>query len=267
MMELITSAQNTRLKLVRRLESRRGRMAEGAFAVEGEDLVAAGVAADWPLRFALCDADNMPPGDLLDQLLAGSCAQVQSNLFAAVSTMGHAPRIIGVFDLPDAVVFDRGASQSSLPTLFLDGLRDPGNVGTVLRTASALGVHRVVIGPGTADPFSPKATRASMGAVFIVQIDEAATVDEVCAEGQPVVALDSEHGTPIWSTELGEAPVICIGSERTGVSEQVAKIANIRITIPQTGEIDSMNAGVAASIALYELARRRALPASYDKAT
>ncbi len=167
---MITSPHNPKLKDLRRLARRRE---DGRFVAEGEDLLAAADAAGWPAleRFVAAGSG-----------LAGE--EVDPHVLAGVSGLGSGTRAIAVYE-------QRWTSPAAAPAVVLWGVRDPGNVGTVLRSALAFGAACVVVGPGTADPFSPKAVRASMGAVFAVPLARATSVDEL---PRPAVALVARAG-------------------------------------------------------------------------
>lgn len=195
---------------------------------EGEDLVDAAAAA------------GIEPVELL---VAGE--NVAPALLAEVSSLAHPPRAIGVYrrgDLP------RGARPV---TLALWRVADPGNLGTLLRSAEAFGAG-VALSPGCADPTSPKALRASMGALFRVPLGD---FDE--APGRRV-ALVPRGGTPLPELALEGEAVLVLGAEREGLPEELVAACDERATIPLPGSAESLNVAMAGTIALYELARRRA---------
>ncbi len=166
-------------------------------------------------------------------------------LLAEVSTLAHAARVIGVYrrhDLP------RGVRPV---TLALWHVSDPGNIGTLLRSADAFGAG-VALSAGCADPTGPKALRASMGALFQVPLAE---FDE---PGGSHVALVPGDGTPLPELELAGDIVFVLGAEREGLPAEVLARCDVRASIPQTGESESLNVAMAGTIALYELARRSA---------
>jgi TrmH family RNA methyltransferase len=237
---LITSAANPRLKLVRKLQSRRQREKLGLFACEGEDLVVAALAAGLEPVEALVDAER---GALVEQLPRAE--EVTPALMAEVSTLAHPPRVVAVFrraDLPRGV---------ELPTgLALWHVSDPGNVGTLVRTADALGPAFVALSPGCADPTGPKALRASMGAVFRVPL---ADFDEAPS---PLVALVPRAGRPLAELELGERVTFVLGAERAGLPEDVLARCDEAASIPVAAGAESLNVASAGAIALYELGRR-----------
>jgi TrmH family RNA methyltransferase len=180
----------------------------------------------------------------VELLVAGE--NVEPALLAEVSTLGHPPRVVGVFrhgDLP----------LGGLPPvgLALWHVADPGNVGTIVRSADALGPAFVALSEGCADPTGPKAVRGSMGALFrvpLVQLDEAP---------RPWIALVAHGGTPLDEVELQEGTFV-LGAEREGLPEDVLARCDRRATIPVAGRADSLNVAMAATVALYELSRRRA---------
>lgn len=267
--EIVTSPHNAQLKLVRKLRRRRTRDSEGAFVVEGEDLVLSGIESGARPRVLLVDGDRVAHLD--ESAVACPVLHVQSTLLASVATMPYPPRVIGVFDHPRgrdlAVTMDeRARSSKTGPWIAIDGLGDPGNVGTIIRTAAALGAGGVVTFPGTADPFGPKAVRATMGACFrvpIVRLDR----DSVCAADEldavrsaipslDVVALDAEGNEDLWDVNLGATSMLVIGGEREGISPALRSCADVVARIPQELAVDSINAAVSASIALYEWRRK-----------
>jgi RNA methyltransferase, TrmH family len=238
---VITSAANPRLKLVRRLSSRRQRERLGLFVCEGEDLVAAGLDAGLEPVEALVDGER--PG-LAERLPAAE--PVTPELLAAVATLAHPPRVVAVFrrdDLP------RGTKPPA--GLALWHVADPGNVGTLLRAADALGPAFVALSAGCADPTGPKALRASMGAIFRVQL---ARFDEAPA---PRIALAPRSGLPLHELELAGRVTFVLGAEREGLPPDVLAACEATASIPLADAAESLNVALSGAIALYELARRR----------
>jgi TrmH family RNA methyltransferase len=225
---VITSAANPRLKLVRRLlESRRQRAKEGLFVCEGEDLVDAAVAA------------GIEPVDLL---VAGE--SVEPELLAAVSTLGHPPRVIAIFRLEDLPPFEQRAVS-----LALWHVADPGNVGTLIRTADAFGAS-VGLSTGCADPAGPKALRSSAGAIFRVPVGR---FDKPAGRR---IGLVAHGGTALGEVEFGSPVVFVLGAEREGLPEDVLAACDATASIPLAGGAESLNVAAAGAIALYEWGRR-----------
>jgi RNA methyltransferase, TrmH family len=216
-------------RTLRRLHDRRWRDKLDLFVAEGEDLVEAAAAA------------GIEPVELL---VAGD--SVEPELLAEVSSLGHPPRVIGVYrraDLPVGPVGDVG--------LALWRVGDPGNVGTLLRAADALGPAFVGLSDGCADPTGPKALRASAGAVFRVP---------TCAfeeSSRPWVALVPRDGVPLAELHAERGATFVLGAEREGLPEEVVADCEERLTIPQSGAAESLNVAMAGTIALYEHRRSR----------
>jgi TrmH family RNA methyltransferase len=214
---MITSADNDKLKTIRKLHQKRWRTKLGLFSAEGEDLIRPG--AEFILRSGI---------------------DVEPELLDAVSTLGSGSRVIGVYK-------QRWAEPAGDLLVYLHGVEDPGNVGTIIRSAHALGDATVVLGPGSADPYSPKAVRASMGSIF-ERPPARATLDDL--DGHKI-ALDAGAAQELREVELAQPLVLVLGSERGALPEGLQ-----RARIPV--HADSLNVAMAASVALYEVANRMA---------
>ena len=214
---MITSADNDKLKTIRKLQQKRWRTKLGLFSAEGEDLVGP---------------------DPVFLLRAGE--DVEPELLDAVSTLGSGTRVIGVYE-------QRWAEPAGDVLVYLHGVEDPGNVGTIMRSAHALADATVVLGPGSADPYSPKAVRASMGSIFS-RPPARATIDDL---GGQRIALDANADRELRDTKLTAPVVLVLGSERGALPEGVDAV---RISVRG----DSLNVAMAATVALYETALRMA---------
>ena len=227
----ITSSHNDKLKEIRRLARRRSREDASRFVAEGEDLVAAAAAAGWQPVVLLTAAGSGLAGD-----------EVEPALLEAVSGLGSGSRQIGVYE-------QRWAAPAGPLCVALWGVGDPGNVGTILRSALAFGADSVALGPGCADPFGPKAVRASMGAIFAGPVARAQGVDDVPGER---IALVAGAGSPLAGPALGDTTLV-VGAERDGLPAEVTAVCDRVARIPIAS--DSLNAAMAATVALYELTR------------
>lgn len=239
---VITSAANPRVKLVRKLESRRQREKLGLFACEGEDLVATALDAGLEPVEALVDAERPALADRLPR-----AELVAPDVMAGLSTLPHPGRVIAVFrraDLPRELERPVG--------LALWHLTDPGNLGTLLRAADALGPAFVLLSPGCADPTGPKAVRASAGSLFGVPLGAFGDAPEL-----PRVALVPRGGTPLPELELPERVIFVLGAEREGLPAEELDAADLVATVPQAGRAESLNVATAGAIALYEWGRGR----------
>lgn len=225
---MITSPHNQQLKAIRRLARKRERARSGLFVAEGEDLVAAAEAA------------GLEPETLL---VAG--VDVEPKLLAEVSSLGSGARVVAVYR-------QRWAEPGGELSVYLHGVRDPGNLGTIIRSAHALCDGPVTLGPGCADPWSPKAVRASMGSVF-AHPPARARAETLAAT---LVALDQRAGPELREVDVEPPVALCLGAEREGLPPELLDHVDVRARIPlRTGGPDSLNVAMAATVALYERAR------------
>jgi TrmH family RNA methyltransferase len=232
----ITSPNNDQLKEIRKLAGRKWRDKLRQFVAEGEDLLEAADAAGWePLARLVAEGSGLP-GE-----------EVKPHLLQQVSQLGSGTRAIGVYG-------QRWAASPEGPLcLALWGVNDPGNVGTTLRAALAFGASGVALGPGTADPYGHKAVRASMGALFQVPVARVRTVEELPGRK---IALVARAGAPLQDLVAGGDFTILVGAEREGLPDDVVAAADEVAHIPIASE--SLNAAMAATVALYECNRRMA---------
>jgi TrmH family RNA methyltransferase len=221
---MITSPDNDKLKTIRKLQQKRWRTKLGLFSAEGEDLVELGPDPEFILRAGI---------------------DVEPELLDAVSTLGSGTRVIGVYK-------QRWAEPTGDLLIYLHGVEDPGNVGTTIRSAHALADATVVLGPGSADPYSPKAVRASMGSIFD-RPPARATLDEL--DGHKI-ALDVTAERELRDMDVTRPVVLVLGSERGELPQAGLSEGPQTVRIPV--HADSLNVAMAATVALYEVAHRMA---------
>jgi tRNA G18 (ribose-2'-O)-methylase SpoU len=214
---------------------------------------------------------------------------VTDRVAAKISTLGEPPDVLGVFPLPDppplyellragaasapADATAPGAGQTAgagTLVVYADRVADPGNMGTLVRAAAAFGAAAVAASPGSVDLFGPKTVRAGMGAVFGLPLYPELSVDELVARTgiTDVYGLVAHDGEDLGASELRRPAVLCVGAERAGLSPETLAAVTRRVTIPlapaAAGAVESLNAGVAGAVALYEFNRRRPGGASDD---
>jgi TrmH family RNA methyltransferase len=253
---MITSSQNPKLKLVRALMGRaKERREAGAFVVEGVRLVEEAEARGWKFRFVLYDASlNERGSSLVEQLLAREVEveEVSEILMKSLSDTETPQGILAVLEFNQLPIPD-------LPDFILipDRIRDPGNLGTLLRTAAAAGVQAVFLPPETTEAFSPKVLRSGMGAHFRLPI-RSMKWEKIRREIESLqVYLADMDGISCWETDLREPLALIIGSEAEGASEEARELATQKISIPMPGDMESLNAGVAGSVLMFEVVRQR----------
>ncbi len=252
---MITSPQNPKLKLIRALQSRaKARHKENAFIVEGVRLFEEALKAKWSIRFVLYDRTLSERGlELLNALDGVDVEEVDSALLKSVSDTETSQGILAVLDdaplpFPDAPTF----------LLIPDQIRDPGNLGTLIRTAAAAGVDAVILPPETTDAFAPKVLRAGMGAHFRMPIVAMDWYEiKVRVQGLTVYLAEMQGDVAYTEANLKEGCALIVGGEAEGASESAHDLADANIYIPMKDATESLNAAVAGAILLFEVARQR----------
>ena len=291
----ITSTSNAIIKEAARLKRKRNRYQGRLFLAEGEDLLESALERGLTPRqvFVLQGYEELPacqavmagqpkrPGPVVPPLEAYVCSQA---VMEKLSQLGSGSRVISVFEMLDrkfpAGLDEPGAAgggepggsdepgapgSAELPAgplLYLAGAGDPGNVGTLLRSVAALGAQAVVLGPETADPYSAKSLRATMGAIFQVPffltVNPETLVSWADRAGAAIICADAHAGEPAWQAPLAGRFVLVMGPERQGIQRRLLDAAQATVRIPQTEAAESLNVAMAATAILYEALRQRA---------
>jgi TrmH family RNA methyltransferase len=239
-----------RTKLVRALHRKKERQAERAFLAEGERLLDELARHAAQIRFLFGVDERLPW--LAERFPDAPIYRIgprAEDLFATDSPQG----IGAVVTVPEAPTLDDLLAEPG-PVLFLDALADPGNVGTIIRTAVWFGLDRIALGRGCVDAYNPKVVRGTMGGIFTARIAEQVTYDEVIDAGRTVVALDGGGPERLGEIVLPRDAIFAIGSEAHGVAAELAAASRL-VRIPGAGEVESLNAAIAAGILCYELSR------------
>ncbi len=255
---MIASSQNSKIKLARALAGRsKERREAGAFLAEGVRLVEEAHTAGWPFRFALYSDDLSERGMGLVQKLREQSIDVEqadARLLQSLSDTETSQGILAVLE------------DHELPTvdpldfiLIPDSVRDPGNLGTLLRTADAAGVQAVLLPPETADPFSPKVLRAGMGAHFRLPVRSMSwpAIRAFLSATHIKVYLADMHGASCWDADFKSPLALIIGGEAAGATEPARQLAEWLVSIPMLGKAESLNAAVAGSVLMFEVLRQR----------
>lgn len=260
---MITSSQNAKIKLVRALNGRsKERRQTGAFLAEGIRLVEEAFAADWPFRFALFSNDLGERGIFLRQKLEEKgveIEEVESRLLGSSTETETSQGILAVLD----------ENQLPLPAspdfvLIPDSIRDPGNLGTLLRSADAAGVQAALLPPETADAFAPKVVRAGMGAHFRLPIHTLSwhEIENLCTSANLQGFLADMDGESCWEADLRAPLALIVGGEARGASPAARKLFDKRVGIPMAGTTESLNAAIAGSVLMFEVKRQRSSTAT-----
>ncbi len=253
-MDHITSVKNPIVKELRALRERKGREASGRFLVEGEVMIREALKCGLVIHDVLAEEGFIPLAGELSAAGADAFV-VPRSLLESVSDTRTPQGICASFELPEALPLVHAPDR----VVALDGVQDPGNVGTIWRTADAAGFQGLLLGAGCADPLSPKVQRSAMGSGFRLPFMQAgdlpAALTELRQKGWTVIASDL-RGSDFYSQPApGDRFVLVIGSEAHGISDATRAAAGLLVKLPMRGGAESLNAAVAAGIMMYELTK------------
>jgi TrmH family RNA methyltransferase len=260
---MLTSTKNPRIQRIRKLQnSARTRRKEGVFVIEGVRLVEEAFLAGWHPEFLIYTQSISPRGNKIVRGFASQEVEVTlvaDHVMDAASDTQNPQGILALLPLKPLPIPERLDF-----ILILDGLRDPGNLGTIMRTSLAAGTDGVILTPGTVDPYGPKVTRAAMGAHFKLPIQQLAW-DEINAlvKGHHLTSYlaDSAGGKPHYESDFQAPLALILGGEAAGAGNEAAKLAVQHVHIPMMAETESLNAAAAAAVLMFEVLRQREVPA------
>jgi TrmH family RNA methyltransferase len=272
-LRLVSSARNPALRLAIALQTKKVRRERRLLVAEGEDLIDAALARGVRPVALLVDDERVPDDDPRLAATAGLAERyrVPASLMAKASGLAAAPRLLAILPQPPVRSFRDVAFPPSLG-VYLAGVADPGNVGTLVRSAAALGADWLALGPGSADAFHPRAVRAAMGATFALPLLEGvAPADLATRDGFDVVGAVAHDGPPPWEVDLTRPLVLALGGERSGLGSVLDELSAgrpvVTTTIPQTAGSDSLNVAAAGAVLMAEAGRQRAVGAGGGSAT
>jgi len=260
-MQIITSKDNEIVKNIKRLKDKKYRDQEGKFLVEGikmvEEAITENVTIDKIVVCEDCVNDKSINQNLMYEIAKYDCIYVSEKVFLTLTDVSNPQGILAVINKKES---EKDISYEEDIIVLLDGIQDPGNLGTILRTVDSIGLKQIVISQETADPFNPKVVRSTMGAIYRVNIikseDVLETLKDIKKHKFEVVATSPWADKTIYDVDYTKK-VIAIGNEANGISEEVLKQSNIKVKIPMLGNTESLNASVAAGIVLYEYVRNK----------
>lgn len=259
---LITSSHNPKIQQIRSLLARRQERQQGqSFIVEGVRLAEEAVHSGWqPNSVFFTDQLSSRGKNLLEDFSKSGAdiEEITPSLMESLAETEAPQGILATFAMRDLPLPDRLDF-----VLVLDKIRDPGNLGSLLRTACAAGMQAALLTPGTADVFSPKVLRAGMGAQFRLPAQSLPweKIQSICqTHSNPPLQIylaEGQQGTPCWELNLRRPLALIIGSEAEGASEEAHQLADALVKIPMPGGSESLNAAVAGSILIFEIVRQR----------
>lgn len=262
------SKQNPRIKYLRRLANRRFRDQEGKFLVEGVRFVEEALSSSWPVEM-LVYCPKLTESPRGNALLASAAVrgagrvEVQDTLFRELAGTDHPQGVLAVVGQRRLRLEDLLVAGDPALLVLVDGVQDPGNLGTIVRSADAAGAGGVLLFKDTADVYNPKALRATMGSLFHVPVVQGLTVAEVMpflAQGKIKVVAGDPHGVrPVYECDLTGPCALLVGSEAEGIREVARGVVNELVRIPMPGRAESLNVAISTAILLYEAVRQRGI--------
>ncbi|HEY2980768.1 MAG TPA: RNA methyltransferase [Anaerolineales bacterium] len=255
---MITSSQNQKIKSARALFGRpKERQEARAFIAEGVRLVEEATAANWPMQTLLYDSSLSARGREVIQAQKANGIDVEEvtpALLQSLSETETSQGILAILSLAELPI-----PQTPDFIVIADQIRDPGNLGTLLRSAAAAGAQAVLLPPETTDAFAPKVVRAGMGAHFRLPIRQMnwEQIEQLSKSGNLQILLADMEGRSVWETDLRKPLALIIGGEAEGASGPARKLANEHIGIPMARDAESLNAAMAGSVLMFEITRQR----------
>lgn len=257
----IESRSNSRIKSLKKLKERKHRMRQGLYLVEGFRLLEEAFRAGKKVHTVLYERGKEEDFSryIAPYVDESEIILTENDVIRDLSSTVHPQGIIGVVSLEDSSaeeVSGRGVSTELL--LYLDGLQDPGNLGTIIRSAHASGAKGIILGKNTVDPYNEKVIRSSMGSIFHLPIYHQGeeTLRRFLAAGYHLAVTSLEAEKNLFHEDLTGNLIIAIGNEGSGISQEIKQLADVLLRIPMPGNAESLNAAVAASIILFERVRQ-----------
>ena len=258
-MQVISSKDNETIKYIKKLKEKKHREETNCYIIEGIKLVKEAIEENAKIKYILicedCDDAVKLEQNLLYDIAKNKCLYVTKKLFLSISDVTTPQGVLAVIEKK------KGTEQIDYNDdiiVALDGIQDPGNLGTILRTVDSANLKQIILSKNSADPYNPKVVRSTMGAIFRVNIIEAENLAEILKEIKKhnfdVVVTSLETEESIYNLEY-KNKIIVIGNEANGVSKEIQEIADKKVKIPMLGKTESLNASVATGIMVYEYVR------------
>lgn len=260
-MQVITSKDNEIIKNIRKLKEKKYRDMNHEFIVEGIKLIKEAVAEEAKIKLIVvceeCLKDGCLDQKLLYEIAKYDCIYVNQKVFSVLTDVQNPQGLLAVIEKQDK---EENIHYKEDVIVVLDGIQDPGNLGTILRTIDSVGLKQVIVSKETADAYNPKVVRSTMGAIFRVNIIESENLLETLKNAKKhkykIMATSLETNNSIYDIDYHKK-VLVIGNEANGVSKEVLDYADEKIKIPMLGKTESLNASVATAVILYEYVRKK----------
>lgn len=246
---LITSIQNEQMKRIKQLHKRKGRTQTGTFIIEGFHLIEEAHLAKWDIHTVVLREGVEAPNYIEETIII----RANERVFASIAQTNSPQGILAVVAMKETKLHPRSL------TLIMDAVQDPGNIGTMIRSADAAGFDSVVVGTGSADVYNDKVIRATQGSIFhvdIIQMDIEQALDILQKNHTNVVATSLEGAVDYTEMAVYENMALIVGNEGAGVAPKLIDVSNQIVKIPIYGQAESLNVSIAASILMYDMKRK-----------
>lgn len=261
---VITSKDNETIKHIKKLKEKKYREEYNEFIIEGTKMIEEAIAENANIKSIIicddCKTQGTIKNELMYEIAKKKCIYVDEKIFNTITDVINPQGIMAIIEKNN--VKEQNIDYSQDVFLILDNIQDPGNMGTILRTADSLNIKQIIVSKGSADIYNLKVVRSTMGAIFRVKVIESEdltkTIIEMKKNNIHVCATDLQTDKSIYDIDYHKTAVV-IGNEANGVSNKVLELADTRIKIPMIGKTESLNAAVATSIIMYEAYRKNGI--------
>ena len=263
-MQRISSKDNSLIKHIKRLKEKKYRDEDGEYIVEGLKLIKEAIQENADIKHIVvcdgCDNSEMIESHLKYEMARLDFIYVPQNIFKMLSDVENPQGVLAVIGKTKNSNLEADIDLSEDIILALDDIQDPGNLGTILRTADSVGLKQILVSKGTADAYNPKVVRSTMGAIFRVKVIECESLKDTLKELQnkdyKIMTTSLKAKKTIYEADY-KKKIIVIGNEANGVSKEVISLADEKVIIPMLGKTESLNASVATGVILYEYVRKK----------
>ena len=260
-MQLITSKDNEIIKNIKKLKEKKYRDEKKEYIIEGIKLIEEAITENAKIKMIIvceeCLKNEAIEQKLLYQIAKYNCIYVNEKVFTSITDVKNPQGMLAVIEMENG---EEVINYNDDVIFVLDGIQDPGNLGTILRTIDSAGLSQVIVSKDTVDAYNPKVVRSTMGAIFRVKVIESQdiirTMKNIKKHKYEILVTSLEATDNIYDIDYTKKMIV-IGNEANGVSNEVMNLADIKVKIPMLGKTESLNAAVATGVILYEYLRRK----------
>lgn len=260
-MQIITSKDNDTIKTIKKLKEKKYRQEQNSYLIEGIKLVSEAISENAEIqKIVICEEcikNNSIDKKMLYEIAKYECIYVSQKVFNTITEVENPQGLLAVVKQGDK---NQKIDYTQDIILILDGIQDPGNLGTIIRTVDSVGLNQIILSSNCGDVYNPKVVRSTMGAIFRTKVIKSEnlleTVKTIKQNGYKIIATDLKTNENIYTIDYNKVAIV-IGNEANGVSSQILEKSDKRVKIPMLGKTESLNASVATGVILYEYLRRK----------